>query len=230
MSGPRTDLQDAATIIEQPDDEGSRLPGQSAAQRQDRSASRSSCGCRDPDARLRWPRRSSPRRIAGARPPTWSASRRNRPASASSCWRRPASCRRSKRSSPRWTQQARPGRRASCRRSTLKNATATELLPAVQRIYAEQSQWQDDSSPRRIYTDASGTRLTVFGTKEQADARFSQIVETLESQGRAGRARPRCSSVGRLAEAQRVLPLAAAALPRSDRGSNPAARRPRTPR
>lgn len=86
----------------------------------------------------------------------------------------------------------------------LKNATATELLPAVQRIYTEQSQGRT-TKPATIYPDAAGTRFTVFGTKDQA-GQIRQIVETLESQGRAPR-ETKVFELGRLAEAQRVLAL-----------------------
>src|SRR6185295_13359303 len=64
----------------------------------------------------------------------------------------------------------------------LKNATAAELLPKGSQIYAEQSQGKTIKAAT-IYPDASGTRFSVYGTKEQA-AQVRQIVETLESQAR----------------------------------------------
>jgi type II secretory pathway component GspD/PulD (secretin) len=87
----------------------------------------------------------------------------------------------------------------------LKNATATELLPKVSQIYAEQSQGKT-IKPATIYPDASGNRLLVQGTEEQKAA-IQQIVTTLEAQARPVR-ETRTFEVGRLAEAQRLLPLA----------------------
>lgn len=87
----------------------------------------------------------------------------------------------------------------------LKNANAAELLPIVQRIYTEQSQGRT-SKPATIYPDSTGNRFTVYGNKEQA-AQIRQIVETLESQSRVPR-ETRVVDLGRLAEAQRILPLA----------------------
>ena len=87
----------------------------------------------------------------------------------------------------------------------LKNATATELLPRVTQIYQEQSQGKT-LKPATLYGDASGTRLLVQGTEEQAEA-VRQIVSTLESQSRPAR-ETRVFDLGKLAEAQRVLPLA----------------------
>src|SRR5207245_2960394 len=52
----------------------------------------------------------------------------------------------------------------------------------------------------------SGGRLMVYGTKEQGAA-IRQIVDTLESQKRAPR-ETKVFDVGKLAEAQRILPLA----------------------
>ncbi len=85
------------------------------------------------------------------------------------------------------------------------NSTAGELLPTVQRIYTEQMQGRT-GKPATIYPDASGRRFTVFGTKEQADA-IQQIVETLSSETRVPR-ETKTFDLGRLAEAQRVLPIA----------------------
>lgn len=87
----------------------------------------------------------------------------------------------------------------------VKNAAAADLLPNVQRIYAEQTQGRS-GKPATIYPDAGGRRFTVFGTKEQALA-IQQIVEALSSEVRAPR-ETKTFDLGRLAEAQRVLPIA----------------------
>jgi type II secretory pathway component GspD/PulD (secretin) len=87
----------------------------------------------------------------------------------------------------------------------LKNATAAELLPKVSQIYAEQSQGKT-IKPATIYPDASGSRFSVFGTKEQT-AQIRQIIDTLESQARVPR-ETKIFEVGKLAEAQRLIPLA----------------------
>jgi type II secretion system protein D len=87
----------------------------------------------------------------------------------------------------------------------LKNANASELLTTVNRIYSEQTKGKT-TKPATIYPDASGSRLMVYGAKEQAEA-VRQIVETLESQPRAPR-ETKVFELGRLAEAQRILPLA----------------------
>lgn len=87
----------------------------------------------------------------------------------------------------------------------LKNATATELLPRVTQIYQEQSQGKT-IKPATLYADASGTRILVQGTEEQSDA-IQQIVSTLEEQTRPER-ETRVFDLGKLTEAQRVLPIA----------------------
>ncbi|HXG47059.1 MAG TPA: secretin N-terminal domain-containing protein, partial [Methylomirabilota bacterium] len=87
----------------------------------------------------------------------------------------------------------------------VKNATAADLLPRVTQVYQEQSAGRT-TKPATIYADASGTRLTVLGTKEQADM-VRQIVETLDAQPRPVR-ETKVFDLGRLAEAQRILPLA----------------------
>ena len=87
----------------------------------------------------------------------------------------------------------------------LTNATASDLLPAVQQIYGEQSK-DKAIKPATIYTDASGTRLLVQGTQDQAAA-IKQIVETLEGQSRPAR-EITLFDLGKLAEVQRVMPLA----------------------
>lgn len=99
----------------------------------------------------------------------------------------------------------------------LKNATAAELLPKVTQIYGEQSQGKT-IKPATIYPDASGTRFSVYGTKEQA-AQIRQIVDTLESQTRAPR-ETKIFEVGKLAEAQRIIPLATQ-LYKDQIGNNP---------
>ncbi|MBN2508403.1 MAG: hypothetical protein JXQ71_17125 [Verrucomicrobia bacterium] len=86
----------------------------------------------------------------------------------------------------------------------LTNASAAELLPAVTRIYTEQSQGKP-LKPATIYPDSAGKRFTVYGTKEQA-ATLRQIVATLESESRPPR-ESRVFDLGTPAEAQRVLPL-----------------------
>src|ERR1043166_7243454 len=87
----------------------------------------------------------------------------------------------------------------------LKNASASELLPRVNQIYSEQSVGKT-LKPAMIYTDASAARFTVFGTKDQAET-IRQIVATLDSQPRSPR-ETKTFDLGRLAEAQRVLPVA----------------------
>jgi len=87
----------------------------------------------------------------------------------------------------------------------VKNSTATELLPTVTRIYAEQTLGRS-GKPATIYPDASGTRFTVFGTKEQAGA-VRQIVETLSTQTRSPR-ETKTFDLGRLTEATRLMPIA----------------------
>jgi type II secretion system protein D len=87
----------------------------------------------------------------------------------------------------------------------LKVANAAEIFPTVSRIYEEQSKGKT-LKPATIYPDAAGRRLNVWGTKEQA-AGIRQIVSTLESQSVVPR-ETRVFDLGRLAEAQRVMPLA----------------------
>ena len=86
----------------------------------------------------------------------------------------------------------------------LKNATAADLMAKVTQIYAEQSQGKT-IKPATIYPDASGTRLLVQGTDEQA-ASIQQIVSTLESQARPTR-ETKTFDLGKLSEAQRLMPL-----------------------
>jgi len=101
----------------------------------------------------------------------------------------------------------------------LKTASAAELLPTVTKIYTEQTAGRT-LKPASIYADSSGTRLTVLGTKQQAE-QIRQIVQTLESQARPPR-ETRTFDLGKLAEAQRVLPLAQQ-LYRDQMAANPAA-------
>ena len=86
----------------------------------------------------------------------------------------------------------------------LKNATAADLLPRVQQIYTEQSQGKT-LKPATLYPDNSGNRLLVQGTAEQAEA-IQQIASTLESQPKPAR-ESKVFDLGKLAEAQRLLPL-----------------------
>jgi type II secretory pathway component GspD/PulD (secretin) len=86
----------------------------------------------------------------------------------------------------------------------LKNSTAAEVLPRVSQIYAEQSQGKT-IKPATIYPDASGTRLLVQGTAEQA-TNIQQILGTLESQVRPAR-ETKTFDLGKATEALRVLPL-----------------------
>lgn len=86
----------------------------------------------------------------------------------------------------------------------LKNGTASELLPRVTQIYAEQSQGKT-LKPASIYSDAGGARILVQGTAEQA-ASIQQIVDTLASESRPAR-EVKVFDLGKLSEAQRVLPL-----------------------
>ena len=87
----------------------------------------------------------------------------------------------------------------------LKNGSTTDLLPKVTQIYTEQSQGKT-LKPATIYPDATGARLLVQGTAEQAAA-IQQIVDTVASQTRPAR-EVKVFELGKLAEAQRVLPLA----------------------
>lgn len=88
---------------------------------------------------------------------------------------------------------------------TLKNASAAELLPKVTAIYSEQSLGKTQK-PATIYADASGTRLNVFGTKQQAEA-IQQIADTLAGGAPATR-ETKVIDLGKLAEARRVMALA----------------------
>lgn len=86
----------------------------------------------------------------------------------------------------------------------LVNSTAVEILSKVKQIYDEQAKGKSIKAAI-IYTDSSGTRLLVQGTTEQAAA-IQQIVDTLESQNHPAR-ESKVFDLGKLSEAQRVLPL-----------------------
>ena len=87
----------------------------------------------------------------------------------------------------------------------LRNGNASDLLPKISQIYAEQSVGKT-IKPASLYPDSSGARLMVYGTKEQG-ASIRQIVETLSSQDRPAR-ETRTFDLIRSSEAQRILPLA----------------------
>jgi type II secretory pathway component GspD/PulD (secretin) len=87
----------------------------------------------------------------------------------------------------------------------LKNVTAAEILPRVQSIYSEQAAGKT-LKPATLYADPTGARLLVQGTPEQA-ASIKQIVETLASPVRPAR-ETRVFDLGRVSEANRILPLA----------------------
>ncbi len=86
----------------------------------------------------------------------------------------------------------------------LTNSTAGDLLPRVKQIYDEQAR-DKTLKPATLYADASGARLLVQGTQDQAAA-IRQIVETLERQTRPAR-ESGVFDLGKLDEAQRLLPL-----------------------
>ena len=86
----------------------------------------------------------------------------------------------------------------------LQNVTASEILPRVQQIYAEQSVGKT-LKPASLYPDPSGSRLLVQGTPEQAAA-ISQIVSTLAAPPRTQR-ETRTIEVGSTSDAQRLVPL-----------------------
>ncbi len=87
----------------------------------------------------------------------------------------------------------------------VKNASAADLLPKVTAIYTEQAAGKAQKAAT-IYADATGTRFTVFGTKQQAEA-IQQIVETLAG-GQPATREAKVFDLGKLAEAKRVMPLA----------------------
>ena len=85
-----------------------------------------------------------------------------------------------------------------------QGSRATDLLPVVNRIYAEQNQGRT-TKPATLYTDPSGDRLMVFGTADQAAA-VRQIVTTLATEPPESRTN-RVFDIGKPAEAQRLLPI-----------------------
>lgn len=86
----------------------------------------------------------------------------------------------------------------------LKTANASKLLPTVRRIYGEQTQGKSVKAAT-IYPDASGTRLLVYGTKDQG-ASVRQIVDTMTS-GTSQDRETKTFDVGRPEEVQRLVPL-----------------------
>ncbi len=87
----------------------------------------------------------------------------------------------------------------------VKNTSASELLPKVSAIYTEQSAGKAQK-PATIYADPSGTRLTVYGTKQQAEG-IQQIADTLAG-GQPAARETKVMDLGKLAEAKRVMALA----------------------
>ena len=85
-----------------------------------------------------------------------------------------------------------------------QGSRAAELLPMVNRIYAEQNQGRT-TKPATLYTDPSGDRLMVFGTSDQATA-VRQIVTTLAT-GMPEARTNRVFEIGKPAEAQRLMPI-----------------------
>jgi type II secretion system protein D len=86
----------------------------------------------------------------------------------------------------------------------IKNASASEILSTVNRIYGEQTQGKS-AKPASIYQDSTGTRIMVYGTKDQA-ASVRQIVETVQGQQKPGR-EMRAFDIGAATEVQRLLPI-----------------------
>ncbi|MFM8420027.1 MAG: secretin N-terminal domain-containing protein, partial [Verrucomicrobiota bacterium] len=86
----------------------------------------------------------------------------------------------------------------------LKSANASDFLPRVQQIYAEQSKGKT-LQPATLYADASNQRLLVLGTSEQAAA-IRQIAETVATAPRQPR-ETKAFDVGSTADAQRLLPV-----------------------
>ncbi|MFO1497710.1 MAG: secretin N-terminal domain-containing protein [Verrucomicrobiota bacterium] len=86
----------------------------------------------------------------------------------------------------------------------LNTASAQKILPTVRRIYGEQTQGKS-LKPATIYPDGTGTRLLVYGTKDQGAA-VRQIVDTMIS-GPAQPRETRTFDVGRPEDVQRLVPL-----------------------
>jgi len=85
-----------------------------------------------------------------------------------------------------------------------QGSRAADLLPMVNKIYAEQNQGRT-TKPATLYTDPSGDRLMVFGTADQAAA-VRQIVATVATELPEARTN-RVFEIGKPAEAQRLLPI-----------------------
>ncbi|MEN9546312.1 MAG: putative type secretion system protein precursor, partial [Verrucomicrobiota bacterium] len=85
-----------------------------------------------------------------------------------------------------------------------QGSRAADLLPMVNKIYAEQNQGRT-TKPATLYTDPTGDRLMVFGTTDQATA-VRQIVTTLATELPEARTN-RVFDIGKPAEAQRLLPI-----------------------
>jgi type II secretory pathway component GspD/PulD (secretin) len=85
-----------------------------------------------------------------------------------------------------------------------RGSRGTEILPVVNRIYGEQTQGRT-TKPASLYTDPSGDRIMVFGTRDQAAA-VRQIVETLASDAPEARTN-RIFDLGKPTEAQRLVPV-----------------------
>jgi type II secretion system protein D len=85
-----------------------------------------------------------------------------------------------------------------------QGSRAADLLPMVNKIYAEQNQGRT-TKPATLYTDPSGDRLMVFGTADQAAA-VRQIVSTVATELPEARTN-RVFEIGKPAEAQRLLPI-----------------------
>ena len=86
----------------------------------------------------------------------------------------------------------------------LKTASAQKILATVRRIYGEQTQGKS-LKPATIYPDGTGTRLLVYGTKDQGAA-VGQIVETMISSTAQPR-ETRAFEVGSAEDVRRLLPL-----------------------
>ena len=85
-----------------------------------------------------------------------------------------------------------------------QGSRAADLLPMVNKIYAEQNQGRS-TKPATLYTDPSGERLMVFGTAEQATA-VRQIVTTVATELPEARTN-RVFEIGKPAEVQRLFPI-----------------------
>ena len=100
-------------------------------------------------------------------------------------------------------RQAGPGLARIADRGT-QNRQCAENPPTVRRIYGEQTQGKS-VKPATIYPDGTGTRLLVYGTKDQGAA-VRQIVETMISSTAQPR-ETRAFEVGRARRCAALLPL-----------------------